>query len=293
MAHLEDFGVVSARSAWDGDESLVVMKTGPAQGHLYFQLDPPIRVGGKAHRDANHFVIYGDGKWLLRDGPDDHSTRRDTAEHNTLLIDGRGQLETDRPTRSPRIVEALSTSTFDYVVGDATRAYEGAFPGEFPQATPLKHFVRHLVFLKTLDAVLVLDDISLEGPADLELRFHTETPIDPKKLQGGCHSHDDFETCLSFDLLTPKGVKTRTGMEPGRNVLRLQRRDRHWQNAMLISWSPQGTNPTQARLLYAKGSEWKFEIADIELEIDLESRRVRWIEEHSQSAVPELHPGSM
>jgi hypothetical protein len=67
LRHFEDMGIVSARSGWSGDESLVVFKCGPFLGHKAvqeFTYDPG---GGHVHPDANHFVLFGAGDWLVRD----------------------------------------------------------------------------------------------------------------------------------------------------------------------------------------------------------------------------------
>ena len=63
------------------------------------------------------------------------------------------------------MLRAVSTPTLDHCVGDATAAY--------PAELGLKRFVRHLLFVKP-DVLIVLDDISTEHEADLELSFHPE-----------------------------------------------------------------------------------------------------------------------
>ncbi len=89
LHHFDDMDIVSARSDWSGNESLVVLKCGPFLGHKAvqeFSYDPG---GGHVHPDANHFVLFGAGQWLVRD---DGYRAKWTGQHNTLLIDGRGQL---------------------------------------------------------------------------------------------------------------------------------------------------------------------------------------------------------
>ncbi len=89
LHHFDDMDIVSARSDWSGNESLVVFKCGPFLGHQgvkEFSYDPG---GGHVHPDANHLVIFGAGQWLLRD---DGYRWKWTGQHNTLLVDGHGQL---------------------------------------------------------------------------------------------------------------------------------------------------------------------------------------------------------
>ncbi len=66
LHHFQDMGIVAARTGWSGDESLPVFKCGPFLGHEAmdrFAYDPG---GGHVHPDANHFVVFGGGQWLLR-----------------------------------------------------------------------------------------------------------------------------------------------------------------------------------------------------------------------------------
>ena len=67
----------------------MVFKCGPFIGHDAmdkFSYDPG---GGHVHPDANHFVLFGGGQWLMRD---DGYQPKWTGQHNTLLVNGHGQL---------------------------------------------------------------------------------------------------------------------------------------------------------------------------------------------------------
>jgi len=129
LHHFDDIDIISARSDWSGEESLVVFKCGPFIGHKTvreFRYDPG---GGHVHPDANHFVLFGAGQWLLRD--DGYRWKR-TGQHNTLLIDGRGQLGEGNQwiagsvplaaKSRPKIVKAVASETFDHIGGAATAA---------------------------------------------------------------------------------------------------------------------------------------------------------------------------
>ena len=161
LHHFEDMGIVSARSDWSGDESLVVFKCGPFLGHhavSQFAYDPG---GGHVHPDANHFVLFGAGAWLIRD---DGYRPKWTGQHNTLLIGGRGQMgegaqwfRGDEPLAHkarPTITLVRSTDAFDHMQGNATAAYA---PG-----LGLQQFVRNLVFLKP-NVLIVADEVRAEA----------------------------------------------------------------------------------------------------------------------------------
>ena len=63
------------------------LKCGLPEGHAAkakFSTDPGV---GHAHPDANHFIVCGAGEWLIRD--DGYADKFDF-QHNTLLVDGRG-----------------------------------------------------------------------------------------------------------------------------------------------------------------------------------------------------------
>src|SRR5262249_4090097 len=115
-----------------------------------------------------------------------------TGHHNTLLVDGKGQMGENsaassrmvygrpipagmwfdamheiRAHANPRILMAASTPAFDYMAGDATDAY--------PKELGLQRFVRQLVFLKP-DVLIVADDVQTSQPRALELRFHPQFP---------------------------------------------------------------------------------------------------------------------
>ena len=173
LRHFADMGIVSARSGWSGTEALVVFKCGPFLGHQAterFSYDPG---GGHVHPDANHFVIFGAGEWLLRD--DGYQSKR-TGQHNTLLVGGHGQMgegkqwfdgaELLASKAQPTILQVQATPLLDQWTGDATAAYA-------PELG-LKKFVRHVLFVKP-DTLIVADEILANREVDLELRFHPET----------------------------------------------------------------------------------------------------------------------
>jgi hypothetical protein len=244
--HFDDMDIVSARSDWSGEESLVVFKCGPFIGHKavqQFSYDPG---GGHVHPDANHFVLFGAGQWLLRD---DGYRSKWTGQHNTLLIDGRGQLGEGRQwfegavplaaKSRPRILKAASSATLDHIVGDATEAY--------PAALGLECFHRHLLFLKP-DVLVVADDIRLKEPKKLELRFHPEQQT--ARRDGAAFLFESKTAILRVEPLTADSVEIDAAplaME-GRHgekdltmfTLRLTRIADQWRNAVAFCWAKTG-----------------------------------------------------
>lgn len=243
LHHFDDLDLVSARSDWSGEESLVVFKCGPFIGHKAvqeFDYDPG---GGHVHPDANHFVLFGAGQWLVRD---DGYRAKWTGQHNTLLIDGRGQRGEGRQwfegavplaARSrPRILKAASSAALDHIVGDATAAY--------PADLELERFHRHLLFLKP-DVLIVADDIRSKAPKQLELRFHPEQQTG--RRDGAAFLFEGTQAVLRLEPLTADSVEIEADLLPmeGRHgeedltmfTVRLRRTADHWRNVVAFSWS--------------------------------------------------------
>ena len=242
LHHFDDMGIVSARSDWSGAESLVVLKCGPFLGHKAveeFSYDPG---GGHVHPDANHFVLFGAGEWLVRD---DGYHSKWTGQHNTLLVDGRGQLGEGEKwfqggralavKARPRIVRAESTATLDHLVGDATEAY--------PKDLGLERCRRHLLFLKP-DVLVVADDVRLTEPRELELRFLPERQNG--RRDGGAFLFSGKSAVLRLEPLTSESVQVEAGpvAVEGRHgeqdrtmfAVRLHRTAARWRNVVALSW---------------------------------------------------------
>jgi hypothetical protein len=264
LRHFSDMDLVSARTDWSGDESLMVFKCGPAIGHkatAQFDFDPG---SGHAHPDANHFVLFGNGEWLIRD---DGYRWKMTDQHNTLLIDGKGQLGEDamyfrgldqlKIKAQPRVLAAVSTPTVDSIIGDATEAY--------PKHSGLLRFERRIVFLKP-DALIVADEVVLNRPHSLELRFHPEYPA--VKDESGAYICRGKMAKLRLEPLTVADVEITAGDFPARdgeggksslNTIRLATSKAFWRNAVVLSWSPVRQEPVRVSL-EGHGDEWRFKV---------------------------------
>jgi hypothetical protein len=263
MHHFQDMDIVSARSDWSGDESLVVFKCGPYIGHKAIQEMPYDAASAHhVHPDANHFVLFGGGECLIRD---DGYHAKWTDQHNTLLIDGRGQYgeggmwfdgsEEHRLKARPRIVRAISTLELDHLTGDATEAY--------PKTLGLRRFIRHILFLKP-DVLIVADDIIVDKTRELELRFHPEQR----------NKEWDNQTCLisgrtcvlRLDPLIRDGVditaeSINADLDSGEMdqlpTVRLRTERGTWRNAVGLSWAGKNGDPAKITL-NKEGDIWRF-----------------------------------
>lgn len=263
LHHFNDMDIVSARSDWSGRESLVVLKCGPFLGHQAvqeFSYDPG---GGHVHPDANHFVVFGAGEWLLRD---DGYRSKWTGQHNTLLIDSRGQLGEGKQwfqgtqplavKASPRVLRAESTPTLDHIVSDAADAY--------PDELGLERFERHLLFIKP-NVLLVLDDIQLQQSREMELRFH---PEQRGEQVGRAFLSRGKSAVLRLTPLTTEGVQVAAddvpivdrhgGNDTAMFTIRLKRESTTWRSAVALAWAESGQQPLDVTL-DAQGTRWVFQ----------------------------------
>ena len=269
LHHFNDMDIVAARSGWAGDESLLVFKCGPFIGHeamQEFSYDPG---GGHVHPDANHFVLFGAGEWLVRD---DGYRAKWTGQHNTLLVNGRGQVgegkqwfdggQELRLKARPRVTRAVSTAGLDHIAGDATEVY--------PRDLGLRRYQRHLLFLKP-DVVIVLDDIALDAPQPLELRFHPENRQAEQSGTGWLIKGK--QSVLRVQPLTGEGVTataedvTGEGRHGEANfsmfTVRLAAQRAAWRNAVAFSWSKSDGTPVPVTLRrVGAGDIWIFAVGE-------------------------------
>jgi hypothetical protein len=91
--HFADHGVVAWRSGWDDGATAVYFRCGPPAGHaatakLKQMADWQINAG-HVHPDIGAFYLYAKGAYLAV--PTGYTAEKWTRDHNTLLIDGKGQ----------------------------------------------------------------------------------------------------------------------------------------------------------------------------------------------------------
>ncbi|HZQ92398.1 MAG TPA: DUF4962 domain-containing protein [Terriglobales bacterium] len=91
--YFKDHEVAYWRSDWSPRATAIAFKCGPPEGHhtaALVQQFPDWRLeAGHAHPDANHFIVFADGKYLT--GDSGYAGVPMTEQHNTVLVDGKGQ----------------------------------------------------------------------------------------------------------------------------------------------------------------------------------------------------------
>lgn len=184
-AFFPDVGVLFARDGWKDDGVGVMFKCGPFGGYTLNRFrhaaagEP--RYINVAHDDpdANSFLIYARGRYLAE--TDRYSEAKMSANHNTILVNGLGQMSAGRAEggvwsqpggdmRRMGVITAVKTTPrVDAVEGEAAGSYL-AVPGKRPA---LQRFRRALAFVKD-GYVLVLDDI--RAPEAVEITWMVQAP---------------------------------------------------------------------------------------------------------------------
>ena len=281
LRHFSDMDIVSARSDWSGDESLVVFKCGPYIGHKAFRdftIDPG---GGHVHPDANHFCIFGAGDWLIRN---DGYRWKWTAQQNTLLVNGSGQVGEGNmwfdgnaclaAQAEARISRVNSTPALDVMTGEAEKAY--------PAALGLTRYHRHMLFLKP-DVLIVIDDIAVNKKAKLELRFHPEHAA--RERDGSAFLSRGDAAVLRVDPLTPEGLTLSSEVIAGQNrsvdkkpfameTIRMQCDAVTWRNAVAFSWCGALKAPVAVQLKQ-DGTRWIFSVGSRTVTFDWQDESVQ------------------
>jgi hypothetical protein len=180
--YFADHEVVFWRSDWSANATAFAFKCGPPEGHHTnekLKAFPDWHLSaGHAHPDANSFIIYARGKYLT--GDTGYAGLPMTAQHNTVLIDGRGQAREgkghdvfdDVPyerLNRVRIAEVKLDSNFVYVRGDAASAYE-------PELGVLR-FDRHFLFTAP-DGFAIWDDLAAKEPRTFTSLLHADEQVE-------------------------------------------------------------------------------------------------------------------
>lgn len=180
--YFPDHDVFYWRGDWSKAATAFAFKCGPPEGHhtesLLRQFPDWRLSSGHAHPDANSFIIFARGAYLT--GDTGYAGLPMTEQHNTLLINGKGQAREgdghDVFAEVPydllnriRISEVKVEQNQVIVRGDATAAYE-------PELG-LKKFVREFVYVPGA-GFTVSDEVETTKAASFTILLHSDGPIE-------------------------------------------------------------------------------------------------------------------
>lgn len=263
-----DLDHVISRSDFSGNEDILSIKTGiPCGENLLRMVQSGAYVGGAnaghAHPDANHITLYSNGEYLLRD---DGYADKYASNHNTLLVNGEGQLGGGQEWMQEQpylgksavphmntvkeVVDSSNNLVYDYIVGDATEAYAAELG--------LDLFQRHIVYLKQEKVLLVVDHIETTENTPLELRWFTGSKA--ALLSGGIYTIGSDANTMNFFPFGTESVSTtfenvtlygRAGATSEEKAFRQTYTGTSWQNAVAFSWNQK--NAAAAYVKYKTG----------------------------------------
>jgi hypothetical protein len=201
--HFENMGLVVSRTDFEGDESMLVFKCGAPLGNHAMNSYPDLLSGadvGHVHPDANHFIIYANGEYILKNNG---YVRRITMYHNTLMVDNTGvwgdmgSYFAPWPldiSKNPVIREAHSEGNVDCITGDASNAY--------PDAVQLKTFIRRMIYIKDAGMIIVYDRLESALSHGYNLLFFPESDA-LQAVSGAIIAGRTSKNAVRIENLTP------------------------------------------------------------------------------------------
>lgn len=179
--YFRDNGTAFWRSGWDAGATAFAFRAAPPEGHHVTRLLPLVpdwRLStGHAHPDANSFIVYAKGSYLT--GDTGYTGVKMASDHNTVLVDGRGQANDGRHEVFKdvpygrldriRVAEVWSAPEYFYARGEAAAAY-------YPELG-LKKFDRHFLFLAP-DYFVVWDELAAEEPREFSWLLNAEREVE-------------------------------------------------------------------------------------------------------------------
>jgi hypothetical protein len=163
-----DVETVFARTAWDDGATYVAFVSRPLGGHKWAELCSRFSLGGTGHNhpEQNHFILFGRGEVLA--GDPGYTYEKRTRNHNTILVDGKGQYGDGQMWPGPtpgraHITDFVTDGDIAMVIGDAASAY--------PEELGLTRFERTLV-LAGRDLVVVCDRLAAKEPRTFSWLLH-------------------------------------------------------------------------------------------------------------------------
>ena len=186
--YFTDNDTVFWRSDWTRNATAFAFRCAPPEGHTAARLASKIpdwrENTGHAHPDANSFIIFGRGRYLT--GDTGYLGIKNTDDHNTILVGGRGQEKdgvyemfkevSNERLDKIRIAETRGNADYFYARGEASSGYYADLG--------LKKFDRHFLYVAP-DYFVVWDELETDKPSDFTflLNADREIKVDGKDAQ--------------------------------------------------------------------------------------------------------------
>ena len=222
-----DIGLALMRDGWELANTGFMFRCGPLGGYKLNSYRAEHKNGhiNVAHDDpdANSFVIYSQGELLAE--TDRYSSQKRSANHNTILINGIGQMAKGRGEGD--VYEAPSADGSDMSKMAVTTAWkdtgkivvvEGEAAGSYPanrKTKPgrpaLERFRREAVWVEG-DYILILDDI--KAPQEVEITWLVQgAKLDRTETAGGFRLSKGTASC-DFQVVSSPAFTGSIGDSP-------------------------------------------------------------------------------
>lgn len=177
--YFSDCEVIHWRNNWsDPNATAIAFKSGPPAGHGLTALLPQYPEWrpalGHAHPDAGSFLLFSKGFFLTNDTG--YVGKKETADHNCLLVDGQGQ---DRSGTAWSTFEAKPYSEYNKIrmedvwLGSRVAAGTAVLEAAYADSLRIEKMRRNLILIDGRFMV-VRDTIDSKLPHEYEWRLHSD-----------------------------------------------------------------------------------------------------------------------
>ncbi|MDX2971669.1 heparinase II/III family protein [Kribbella solani] len=182
-AYFPDLGLVTARTGWDDDATMVSFKAAPGGGHQAWELSHQLDrergwdtlSAGHHHPDAGSFVLTSRGAFLAVD--EGYSNRKRAGDHNLILVDGLGYADEDRYHVYKGIPYERQARMVDVYAADGVVHATARLAAMYPAELGITRLDRTLVFTPA-GRIVLLDRCAADAPRDWTLLLHADWPIE-------------------------------------------------------------------------------------------------------------------
>ena len=283
--HLPDLGLMYMRNDWEGETSAVVAyRCGPVLGEKFQNINLSGYNPGASHvhNDINSPQIIVNGENLLGENIYGGYV---TSAHNTLLVNGLGQLGDNGWQESfpqsadadPEILKVEKQQNIVYTVADGTEIYDA-------ESTGLEKFQRHFIFIKP-GILIMVDDIETRKGENIpiELRYFPEVQTFASK-NGTLYSFKGKKvnytinpiilsnSAVCKDAVIP--VEVRKGRFWDKLLICVESEEDKLIQPTVISWAEKGKTPESVSL-EVKDGKYYFKTSSQEILLDIENMSVK------------------
>jgi hypothetical protein len=228
IGYFPDVGVAYLHDGWTENGVSAMFKSSPFGGHRLNEFrqnpDGTFKYVNVAHDDpdANSFIIALGSEIAAQ--TDGYSAQKQSGNHNTILINGMGQMVADRPeggqySQPPKgdmagmakVTGWLKSGVITAIEGEAAGSYLAAADKAKGTSRPaLDRFRRGLFWVKG-DYILVLDDVRAPSPVDISWLLQAKSLKDEGNGRFVLHASG---TAIPVQIASDREMKTIIGTSP-------------------------------------------------------------------------------